>query len=90
MSPLEIFLIVALASAADPLPALVLLWPAALHRQWWPLVLWSIARTALTPLLAPEMDGLRLAAVFAGSLGYMTALWAAATWFRSATWKRPA
>lgn len=83
------FAIVALASAADPLPAFVLLWPAALHRRWWPLLLWSIARTALTPLLAPEMGALRLAAVFAGSLAYMTAVWAAATWFRSEMWRRP-
>ncbi|MFN3352612.1 MAG: hypothetical protein ACK4Z5_03300 [Brevundimonas sp.] len=74
MNPIEAAVITALGAALDPLPAFVLLWPALLHRRWWPLVLWCIARTALTAALL-NGSPLQLAAVFLGSLAYMTAVW---------------
>ncbi len=87
MGIVESFLITAAASALDPLFAFALLWPAVLHRRWWPLAVWALARAALTPLLWPGSDALKAAGMFAGALAYMTVIWFIAEAIRG---RRPA
>lgn len=76
---LDTFLIMAAASAVDPIALVVLLLPGLLHRRWWPRLLWAAAWAVLVVLILGAdgpLGALRPFTAFTGALVYMSVLFA--------------